>query len=307
MGERFVEHDFLAWLRAESSDSRLPVPIGDDAALVETGPSTLVALDTVVEGRHLLAGPDLPERMARKALRVNLSDIAAMGGRAETVLVGLGLPESADAETARRFSRAMIDDCRLHGVELAGGDTVVAGSAMFASVTVLGRPIDRPIRRGGGRPGDLVLVTGWLGGSILGHHESFLPRLAEAAELVRLGPPSAMADVSDGFLRDLANIATASGCGALVRADALPIAPAARELAARDGRSALDHALHDGEDFELVFTMAPAAAEKLLRAWKLETPIVVAGELVEAGLWLEVDGQRRAVQAGGFDHGGMCS
>lgn len=307
MTEAFREHEFLDWLRrGRQPDPRLAVGIGDDAALFRDGTTAglLLAIDTVVEGVHDLPGPELPERLARKALRSNVSDIAAMGGRPEAVLVSIALPRGAPPDWAQRITRTLDDECRRFGLSLAGGDTVGIRSSLVITVAITGRPISTVVCRKGARPGDRIVVTGALGGSILGRHVDFEPRLEESARLVELGPPTAMTDVSDGFLRDLANLLIADDLGALIDAAALPIAAAAHERARMTGRSALEHALNDGEDFELLFTWPESELARLLAGFGEETPMSIVGRVTaESGLFVDSGGGPIRVDPGGFDHG----
>lgn len=305
MTDTFSEHDFLAGLRELKSDPRLLIPIGDDAALLADGGSgILLASDSVVEGTHCEAGGGAAEILARKAVRSNLSDIAAMGGRPESVLLNLVLPHDRAASAAETIVRVAAEECERFGVALAGGDTVCAGDLIVVSVSVTGRLIADAVTRSGASVGDLIVVSGDLGGSSMGHHDSFIPRLDEAARLVELGVPTAMADISDGLLRDLANICAASGCGARIDASQVPISGAAEFLSETPGEvDSLHRALHDGEDFELLFTISPESSESLEANWNIETKLTVIGEMVESGLWLEQDGSVQEVEPGGYDHG----
>lgn len=300
----FREHDFLAWLRGLAPSPRLIVPVGDDAAFIEPRRigGQLLALDTVVEGTHAPVGVESDAILARKVVRCNVSDMAAMGGIPDVALLSLKLGRDADAGRARRIMECIVAECGRFGIVLAGGDTVVGDGGVVLSLALTGHPIGEPVRRDGAKIDDLVMVTGSFGGSILGKHGDFEPRLAEAEALVRLGPPSAMIDVSDGLLRDLANVAELSGFGAVVDAAAVPIADAARRLALHSGKTPLDHALNDGEDFELLFTMAADRADAVLSAWNSPTPLAVVGRIVKDGLWLAADGAVRAVDPGGYDH-----
>lgn len=301
----FSEHAHLEWLRRRAAaDERLRVPLGDDAAVAADGVrQEVLAVDAVVEGVHAESGPGLPERLARKAVRANVSDVAAMGARPQLALLTLIMPEGAGDDVARRVHETAAVECGRHGAVLCGGDTVRGGDRLIVSVTLTGRLFAAPVTRGGARPGDLVLVTGPLGGSIRGRHADLEPRLAEAEALVRLGPPTAMTDVSDGLLRDLANVAAASSCGAVVRAGAVPVHDDARALAATTGRDALEHALYDGEDFELLFCAPPDVWTRIESGWKMPVIPRVIGEMVTEGLWIEDLGERRRVEPGGFDHG----
>jgi thiamine-monophosphate kinase len=169
-------------------------------------------------------------------------------------------------------------------------------------VTLLGEATARgPVRRSGARPGDWLLVTGPLGGSILGHHLDFTPRVREALRLHEAVDLRAMIDVSDGLAADVYHLCEESGCGAVLRAEGIPVSNAARGM--NDGRSPLEHALGDGEDFELVFAVAPADGERLLGAQPVPgITLRHVGECVEAGLWLDEGGQRRALPPKGYVH-----
>jgi thiamine-monophosphate kinase len=149
--------------------------------------------------------------------------------------------------------------------------------------------------------GDWLLTTGPFGGSILGKHLDFTPRVREALLLHEAAPLHAMIDVSDGLAADLAHLCQESGCGAVLRAEAVPVTDAARAM--KDGRSPLEHALGDGEDFELVFAVAPEDGRRLLEAQAVPgVRLVGIGECVEQGLWLEEGGQRRPLLPSGYVH-----
>ncbi|MBX9580877.1 MAG: thiamine-phosphate kinase [Gemmataceae bacterium] len=189
-------------------------------------------------------------------------------------------------------------------VPLVGGDTNSWAGRLVISVTVFGEATARgPVLRSGARPGDWVMVTGPLGGSIKGHHLTFTPRVREALRLHEVAELHAMADVSDGLAADLNHILEESRCGAVLDADAIPIAPAAAELSRETGRTPLDHALGDGEDFELVFTVPPADGERLVREQPVPgVRLTKIGECVEAGLWLDQGGTRRPLEPTGWVH-----
>jgi len=160
-----------------------------------------------------------------------------------------------------------------------------------------------PVLRRGARVGDAVLVTGELGGSLLGRHLEFTPRLPEGEWLGGRGCVHAMVDVSDGLATDLGHIIRESGCGAVVAAEQVPVSPAARRLAKRTGRSALEHALVDGEDYELCLTVAQEDVADLVDGWPFATPVTVVGRIVERGYWLErADGRRERLELAGYEH-----
>jgi thiamine-monophosphate kinase len=185
---------------------------------------------------------------------------------------------------------------------VVGGDTNSWDGPLVLSVTLLGEATARgPVRRDGARPGDWLLVTGPLGGSILGKHLDFTPRVREALQLHALADLHAMIDISDGLAADVHHLCAESRCGAILRAEAVPVAPAAHAL--NDDRPPRDHALGDGEDFELVFALAEDQARGLLRDQPIPgVTLVHVGECVEQGLWLEEGGQRRPLEPRGYVH-----
>jgi thiamine-monophosphate kinase len=187
-------------------------------------------------------------------------------------------------------------------VALVGGDTNAWDGKLVISVTLLGEATARgPVTRSGARPGDWLFVTGPLGGSILGHHLDFTPRVREALALHEAVELRAMLDISDGLAADLNHVCEESKCGAVLHADAIPISDAARELARTSGKTPLQHALGDGEDFELLFAVSPEDGARLLR----ERPVpglAKVGECVESGLWLEESGARTPLAPTGWVH-----
>ena len=188
------------------------------------------------------------------------------------------------------------------GVPIVGGDTNSWAGSLVISVTALGEATERgAVRRSGAKPGDWIFVTGPLGGSILGHHLDFTPRVREALALHSAVELHAMCDISDGLAADLNHILEESHCGAVLTAEAIPVSAAARQLSTTSGKTPLQHALGDGEDFELVFTVSPADGEKLLR----ESPVpglAKIGVCVESGLWLETKGKRESLAPTGWVH-----
>jgi thiamine-monophosphate kinase len=160
-----------------------------------------------------------------------------------------------------------------------------------------------PVSRSGARPGDWIFVTGPLGGSILGKHLDFTPRVREALLLHEIVDLRAMIDVSDGLAADVAHLCHESGCGAVLRADSIPISPAARQLAERSGRTPLEHALSDGEDFELAFAVSPDDGRRIAADQPVEgIRLSHIGEMATDGYWLEQSGARRPLEPKGYVH-----
>jgi len=173
----------------------------------------------------------------------------------------LALPRGVGEDYARELYLGMDEAGRPFDCPIVGGDTGSWPGKLVVTVTILGRSAGvEPVTRGGARPGDILYVTGPLGGSIVGRHMTFEPRVWQGNHAARCGA-SAMIDLSDGLSRDVAHICRDSGVGAVIEAAAIPIHEDAVALAARDGRSPLDHALHDGEDYELLFSCRPGAAD----------------------------------------------
>jgi thiamine-monophosphate kinase len=192
------------------------------------------------------------------------------------------------------------------GLTLIGGDTNVWDGPLVVSVTAIGETAGRgPVLRSGARAGDVIFVTGPLGGSLLGRHLRPVPRVAEALALQAAVPLHAMIDLSDGLASDLQHILEESGgLGAILDESAIPIHPDAEAQSRRDGRSPLDHALADGEDFELCFAVGPDDASRLLSAPAPPSALFRIGEVVEQrGIRLRSPtGSIREMTARGFDH-----
>jgi thiamine-monophosphate kinase len=294
------EFDWIASLaRRVARDSRVSVGIGDDAAVLFGGPRDwLVTVDMLLEDVHFTR--DMPMTLVgRKALAVNLSDISAMAGDPVAAVVALALPRDANDRLADDLMAGLGDLADEFHVAIVGGDTNVADK-LTVSVTLLGHPTGRgPVGRGGARPGDVLCVTGQLGYSLLGRHLTFPPRVHEAQRLHQLVDLHAMIDLSDGIGSDLFHLADRSGCGFLVDAAAIPIHSPTR----KDDRSPLDHAVNDGEDFELLFCVSAEDADRLTAEQPLGTAITAIGRAVaEPGVFWTKEGTREAMPRGGFVH-----
>lgn len=303
----FREHSFLRWLREKfGAECHEGLGIGDDAAWLpeRRGEGCLWAMDTVVEGVHVDACDELAERLGRKAVLVNLSDIAAMGGVPDGALLSIALPERMGHSEAEACARAAAEACRKYGLGLIGGDTVATKGPMIVTVAISGYSKLGVVSRAGAKDGDVIVVTGALGGSLHdGRHGDFVPCLSEASRLMEIAIPHSMTDISDGLTRDLSNILEASGVGAVIDSAAIPIHPSACSLSEASGRSPLWHALNDGEDFELLFTMDKAEFTRVQSQWNLPTPLSVIGSIEGEDLLLAEGQQRTPLLPGGFEHG----
>ena len=297
--------------RSLPTNPSVVVGAGDDCAVLEAGvPDRLLLFktDAVVEGVHFTP-ETAPEKIGHKALGRCLSDIAAMAGTPTAALVTIGLPRNFKPEAVEAIYAGMNALARRHEVAIVGGETTTNPGGIFISVALLGWvPRGKGVLRSGAEAGDAIFVTGELGGSLAGKHLEFEPRLAEARWLAQHFPLHAMLDVSDGLAGDLRHILTASRVGAELLAASIPISREAR-LAAKAGSSAkpaLLAALTDGEDFELLFTVASRDAVPLLDAWRKQfpkLPLTCIGK-IKAGEGITIRDKHgvRPLTAHGYDH-----
>jgi len=302
------EFAFIEWLRRRTpSDPRVLIGPGDDTAAVALSPRAttgglLVTTDMLLEGSCFILADAGAERIGRKAMAVNLSDIAAMAGRPIAAVVSVGLPRDGGRALAERLYAGLRGMADQFETAIVGGDTNSWKGPLAISVTLLGEPIGRgPVTRGGANVGDWLMATGPFGGSIQGHHLDFTPRVREAMQLHERVSLHAMIDVSDGLAADVNHLCRESRCGAVLYAESIPIAEAARSMS--DGIPPLQHALHDGEDFELVFAVSRSDGRRLLD----EQPVPGItlhhlGEIVPEGLWLETAGRREPLEPRGYVH-----
>ncbi len=297
--------------RALPSNKSVVVGPGDDCAVLDLGLPDRFALfktDAVVEGIHFQPGT-APEKIGHKALGRCLSDIAAMAGTPTAALVTIGLPQTFRADFVESIYSGMNALARRCEVAIVGGETTTNPERIFISVALLGAvPRGKGVLRSGAEPGDALFVTGELGGSLAGKHLDFEPRLAEARWLAQHFSLHAMLDVSDGLAGDLKHILKASRVGAELLSAAIPISREAR-LAAKSSSSAkppLLAALTDGEDFELLFTVASRDAVPLLDAWKKQfpaLPLTCIGKII-AGEGIKIRDKQgvRPLTADGYVH-----
>jgi len=304
-----MERELVRWLTQRiPSHPRLLVGLGDDAAIVRLpDESHLVATtDMLMDGVDFESGKQ-PEarRIGRKALAVNLSDLAAMAAQPVAALVALALPRQGGEVLAKNLYEGMLPLAKEFDCPIAGGDTNSWEGPLVISVTAFGAvPEGRRWRRSGARPGDAILVTGSFGGSILGKHLDFQPRVREALWLAEHAEVHAAIDVSDGLSLDLARLCEASGCGAALQTSAIPLADAAAELAATRGDAPLARALADGEDFELILAVPADQAQELVQAGALGTRLTQIGNFIEQpGLFAVGPGERlEPLAVCGYEH-----
>lgn len=286
--------------------------IGDDASVVRSGTSfQLISTDLLVEDVHFRLRDAPLAALAEKALAVNISDIAAMGGRAQYFYLGLGFPQRLGAAERRRFFSGLSRASRRWHVELAGGDYSRSAQLLIA-ITIVGES-PRPVRRSGARAGDWLGITGPTGESALGlklllagetrspfirRHQHPQPQCEKGLQLSAYA--SAMIDVSDGLLLDLSRLLRASGVGAAIDYEQLPLAPGFRRECRRRGFAERDLVLAGGEDYQLLFTIAP---QRELRLRQTGTAYHLIGRVsARRGLRLLENGRPLRVTRLGFDH-----
>jgi thiamine-monophosphate kinase len=299
------EFAYIDWLRGRTpADPRILVGPGDDAAVLNltSRASSLLTTDMLLEGSCFRLKEAGARRVGRKAMAVNLSDIAAMAGKPVAAVVSVGLPRQGGRTLGEELYHGLREVADSFQIAVAGGDTNSWDGPLVISVTIIGEATGRgPVTRAGARPGDWLLVTGPLGGSILGKHLDFTPRVREAIQLHQAVELHAMIDISDGLTADVHHICEESRCGAVLFAEAIPIAPEAANL--QDGRSSLEHALSDGEDFELAFAVSPDDGRRLLQTQPVPgITLAHIGRFERQDYWIEEGGQRRPLDPRGYVH-----
>jgi len=272
------EFELIAKLtKALPANENVVVGAGDDCAVLDLGvPEKLLLFktDAVVEGVHFTRETP-PEKIGHKALARCLSDIAAMAGTPTAALVTIALPKDFDAEFVAKIYDGLNALAEKTGVAVVGGETTTNPERILISISLIGTiPRGKLILRSGAKVGDAIFVTSELGGSLAEKHLSFEPRLAEARWLAEHFSLHALMDLSDGLGGDLRHILNASKVGAEILKSAVPVSRAAKLRAKENSaaKPAFVAALTDGEDFELLFTIASKDAVKLLDAWKKRFP-----------------------------------
>lgn len=306
------EFDIISRLSARLPDppSEVVVPIGDDCAVLRLGDALWVAAaDMLVSGRHFKEWAS-PEDVGYKAVAVNVSDVAAMGGVPRFVLVSGG---ADDAETTLRCMDGVLEACEEFGAYPLGGDTTGA-AALTVDVSILGQLTHAPVLRSGARPGDLLLVTGELGASAAGllalesgdagpkrlirKHLRPEPRLVAGRAAAWLGA-HAMIDLSDGLASDVRHVCERSGVGCRIDLDLLPVAGDTREYLRSSGRDPEVLAATGGEDYELLVAASEEVVEAL--ASESEVPVTVIGEVTGEDVVFRQGGER-VNGLSGWDH-----
>jgi len=269
---------------------------GDDCAVLRLDKDKyqLFTCDMIVEGVDFTAR-DNPLLVGRKALAVSISDIAACGGIPTHAVVSLGIPKDTSVSYIDRVAKGLFSLAREFKVNVVGGD--ISRSPVVVIDTSLLGIVEKGclVLRSGAKDGDIIFVTGSLGGSLAGKHLKFTPRIKESRYLVKNLKINSMIDISDGLIQDLGHILKDSKAGAVLYEEMIPLSRQAK------GKNA---ALYDGDDFELLFTLAPLEAKKLLKA-KLLRCYKPIGKIVKNNLGLKLigrDNKERKILAKGYRH-----
>lgn len=306
--------------------SSVVVGIGDDAAVVLPAPRQLQLLtaDMLVENVHFKLSTTAPWQLGYKAMAVNLSDIAAMGGIPKHAVVSIAIPQQLELEFIKGLYEGMKEICREFSVNIIGGDTVSSPHGLVINVTVAGEvEAANLVRRSGAQLGDLVVVTGTIGNSAAGldlltrgnwedysfawplvtAHLTPRPQVKVGRALAEIGATS-MDDISDGLASEANEIADASGVGIVIRESDIPLAPQLYEAAALFDKKPVDYALYGGEDFQLLFTIGPEQYQRLTEL-DFDIKLTVIGEVIDkqAGvLLIDKEGRTTTLKPHGYNH-----
>lgn len=292
------EFELIEWIRARSQGANVPIGIGDDMAAFGTdgGGEILVTADMLLDGVHFVTGRDSYPLIGRKTMACSLSDAAAMAAVPVAAVLSVALNHEIAWEQVQDLWKGVQELAEEFSCPVIGGDTTSWKHPLALNVTLFAeaRGIS-PVLRNGAKAGDAIFVTGSLGGSIRGRHLRFQPRVREARQLAQICPLHAMIDLSDGLAADLNHICDESQLGVVIDADLIPVDAAA---------DSFESALSDGEDFELLFTVADSCVELLQSRWKESTPITRIGTVVEKpGIQLRSrGGTMRPLPPGGYQH-----
>ncbi|MBW1742855.1 MAG: thiamine-phosphate kinase [Deltaproteobacteria bacterium] len=311
-----------------SLPSRVRKGIGEDCAVLETDGDSLllVTMDTLIEGIHFTAETLPPQALGWKALAVNVSDIAAVGGTPHTAFLSMGIKPETEVSFVESFMAGFEAMAAETDIVLAGGDTVESPSGTVITVTLLGGGLpEHLVYRSGAKIGDDIWVTGPLGNAAAGlfvllnrnaselaGYESLIsalqrpiPRLEIGKALGQSGLVHAMIDISDGVAKDLRHICEESGTGALLQAASLPLSGQLEKLASLTDKDPAEWALQGGEDYELLFTASSANKDEIvsLTTKVLGNPAAKIGTIVqEDGMWFEGHKGKQPLGPGGYTH-----
>jgi thiamine-monophosphate kinase len=300
------EDEITSWFRQQRqlSPGAIPIGIGDDMAQIalDRGASVLITTDMLLDGTHFDLQTATLEQVGYKSMATSLSDCAAMATIPLAAVVAVALPHGWGGRQLKELHAGVMLAADKYRCPLVGGDITSwkSDGRFVVCVSMLSKPGNKPpVRRSGAKVGDVICVTGSLGGSGLRRHLEFEPRVHEALKIVQIADLHAMMDISDGLSTDLNRICDQSRVGALVDAAAVPISEDAKAQA-----DPLAAALNEGEDFELLFALPAEQWDKLHRRWDDPVPITEIGMITNTGrMKIRMpDGRVLDLQPGGYDH-----
>ncbi len=310
-----MEQSFVAWAKIRASqlhmaridaglDNKLKLGIGDDAAVLSGGPEDVViTTDSLMDGTHFILSEVDPRRIGRKLVNVNLSDLAAMAAEPESLFLSLCLPRNESDAVAAEIFEGVCEAAAAFHCSIAGGDTNCWNGPLVLHLTAVGRSTAAGIwTRSGAQAEDAIVVTGPLGGSLLGKHLDFVPRIDWARRVRERIKVHAAMDISDGLSNDLLRMCNASGCGATLDLQSIPISDAAHQMAKQTGREPLACALGDGEDFELLLAIPPDQLDELRSIVGDDQAIEVGRFTSRTGLWSKRGSRVEQLPATGYVH-----
>jgi len=301
-----TEDEITEWFARQRklSTTDYPIGIGDDMAQIQLAEnvSVLVTTDLLLDGVHFELRQTTLKQVGYKAMAVSLSDCAAMATVPIAAVVSVAMPKGFGEKELKQLHSGIVLAGDKFACPLVGGDiTCWKGKEPFAvNVAMLSRPTgNEPVKRSGAKVGDAICVTGALGGAISGRHLNFEPRVKEAIKIAQMVKLNAMIDLSDGLSSDLNRICRASGVGAIINAEQIPLSQQAGKA-----EEQLSSALNDGEDFELLFTLSPQECQKLLSKWKGPLAITQIGTITDTKkMQIAMPDERiHDLQARGYDH-----
>ncbi len=277
---------------------------GDDTAVLgyDKNHYLLLTTDCVVENIHFKRKEATLFQIGRKSMVVNLSDIASMGGIPLYALASVGLPAGFSRRDITQLLNGMQDASDRYGFDIVGGNLTKA-PVLFVDITLAGKVEKRYLKlRNGAKPGDAIFVTGKLGGTLVNKHLNAVPRIKESRYIIKNVPVSAMMDISDGISSDLTRMAKASGTGFLLRLSSIPVSADALKIS-RTEKEAVSHALNDGEDYELLFTV-PHDYEGKVPAKVNSVPVTCIGKMTKEkryiGFWDNLGVEK--IEPAGYSH-----
>lgn len=303
------EFSFIKWIKGNQKKDKknIVIGIGDDCASVRIHGDKmfLVTTDMLVEGTHFDLKKNTPGEIGRKSIACSISDIAAMGCSAKYAVISICFSQETTTKFARELYRGIQKMADAFNIKIVGGDIVSSKKTVVINVTMYGKNEKlKPITRSGAKVDDVIMITGALGGSILGKHITFKPRLEEGLLLNKKFRINSMIDISDGLAADLGHILDESGVGAVLYEDEIPISADAKKLADKTGLSTLHHALYDGEDYELLFTLSGKESKKLLASRSFPVRLSKIGHINNSkGIKMQdAGGKLKRIKSIGYNH-----